>query len=43
MFSVFVIHILLYEKSVTIWYSVTTIQDFKYYLEITNGPNTEYE
>ena len=32
--------ILLCKNSWTIWYSVTTIQVFKYYSEITNGPNT---
>ena len=40
LFSVFLIHILLYEKSITIWYSVTTIRVFEYYSEITNGPKT---
>ena len=40
LFSVFLIHILLYEKSITIWYLVTTIWVFEYYSEITNGPNT---
>ena len=37
----FSIHILLINNSRTIRYSVTTIQVFKYYSEITNGPNTE--
>ena len=32
-------HILLIKNSRTIWYSVTTIRVFEYYLEITNGPN----
>ena len=40
LFFVFLIHIFLYEKSITIWYSVTTIWVLEYYLEISNGPNT---
>ena len=34
--------ILLLKNSKTIWYLVTTIRVFKYYLEIKNGLNTEY-
>ena len=37
--EVFFMQILIYENSITIWYSVTTIWVFKYYSEITNGPN----
>ena len=33
-------HILLYEKSITIQYLVKTVRVFEYYSEITNGPNT---
>ena len=33
-------HILLIKNSRTIRYSVTTIWLLEYYLEITNGPNT---
>ena len=36
----FSIHILLIKNFRTIQYSVTTIQVFEYYSEITNGPNT---
>ena len=43
LFTVFSTHILLIKNSRTIRYSVTTIRVFKYYSEITNGPNTEYE
>ena len=42
LFSVFFIYILLYENSITIRYSVTTIRVFEYYSEIENGPNTKY-
>ena len=42
-FLVCFLHILLIKNSRTIWYLVTTIWVFKYYLEITNGPNTEHE
>ena len=43
LFTVFSIQkILLLKNSKTIWYLVTTIRVFKYYLEIKNGLNTEY-
>ena len=39
LFSVFLIHILLYEKSITIRYSVTTIRVFEYYWVFLNSLN----
>ena len=43
LFTVFSLHILLIKNSTTIRYLVSTIWVLKYYSEITNGPNTEYE
>ena len=43
LFTVFSIHILFIKNSRTIWYLVTTIWVFEYYLEITNELNIEYK
>ena len=41
LFSVFYTHLAQWKFYITIWYSVTTIWVLDYYLEISNGPNTD--